>query len=363
MYYNIDKQYLDNSFIFLGHTGYGKSTACRALTGNKGIKISSSHKSCTTEVNYYPGKLSKAFSNIYFTVIDTPGLDDSNGRDKIFVDQLRYMLQKKDLKIKGIFIAFNLQTKKFGESEKKILKKIIDLVPIKEVWKYINIIVTHCYYKSPQKLNEKKNEFEKDFKYLFEKELLLYSFTKYGVVGKFKDINIAFVDFDDTDPTFEEAKDITKIIKNNISKEPLFQNIVEEIKDDVPVIEYNDNDLNKATLYKCSIKIEKYLGQKGKILNEIKIITSKKKEKEIEKSQLDTDSPFISGAITGGVSLLCLAGLAFPPLEIAAAIGALGAGCASWISNIVGFSKIGYEIYKNSDFKNDSLDSFCDESK
>ena len=98
-------------------------------------------------------------------------------------------------------------------------------------------------------------------------------------------------------------------------------------------------------------------------MNEIKIITSKKKEKEIEKTNLDTNSPFISADISGGVSLLCLAGLAFPPLEIAAAIGVLGANCASWISNIVGFSKIGYEIYKNSDFKNDSLDSFCDESK
>ena len=359
----IETKYFDNSFIFLGHTGYGKSTACRALTGNKGIKITSSHDSCTTEVNYYPGKISNIITNTYFTVIDTPGLDDSNGRDKAFVDQLRNMLQKKDLKIKGIFIAFNFQTKKFGESEKKILRKIIDLVPIKEVWKYISIIVTHCYYDKPQKLNEKKKQFKKDFKDLFENELLRHSFKKYGVVGKFTDINLAFVNFDDTDPTFEEAKDITNIIQKNISKEPLFQKIVEEIKNDVAVIEYDKIDSNKATLYKCTIKIEKYLGQEGKILNEIRIITGKKKEKEIEKCELDTSTPFISGAITGGISLLCLAGLAFPPLEIAAALGALGAGCASWISDIVGFSKWGYEAYKNSDFKNDELGDFCDESK
>ena len=359
----IETKYFNNSFIFLGHTGYGKSTACRALTGNKGIKISSSHDSCTTEVNYYPGKISNIITNTYFTVIDTPGLDDSNGRDKAFVDQLRNMLQKKDLKIKGIFIAFNFQTKKFGESEKKILRKIIDLVPIKEVWKYISIIITHCYYNKPQKLNEKKEEFKKDFKDLFEKELLCHSFTKYGVAGKFEDINLAFVDFDDTDPTFEEAKDITNIIQKNINKEPLFQNIVEEIKDDVSVIEYDKIDSNKATLYKCSIKIEKYLGQEGKILNEIRIITSKKKEKEIEKCKLDITTPLISANISRGISLICVAGLAFPPLEIAALIGVIGASCASFISEIVRYSKMGYEAYKNSDFKNDKLDKFCDESK
>ena len=304
----IEKQYLDNSFIFLGHTGYGKSTACRALTGNKGIKISSSHNSCTTEVNYYRGKISNIIKNTYFTVIDTPGLDDSNGRDKAFVDQLRNMLQTKDLKIKGIFIAFNFQTKKFGESEKKILKKIIDLVPIKKVWKYISIIVTHYYYNNSQKLNEKKEEFKKDFKDLFENELLHHSFKKYGVAGKFTDINLAFVDFDDADPTFEQAKDITNIIKKNISKEPLFQKIVEEIKNDVPAIDYDKIDPNKAILYKCSIKIEKYLGQNGKILNEIRRITSKKKDKEIEKCKLDKETPFISASITSGIGLICLAG-------------------------------------------------------
>ena len=49
---SLEKKYLNNSFVLLGRSGYGKSTACKAFTGNKGIKISSSKKSCTTEVSY-----------------------------------------------------------------------------------------------------------------------------------------------------------------------------------------------------------------------------------------------------------------------------------------------------------------------
>ena len=47
---NIDKKYLENTFILLGHTGYGKSTGCIALTGNRNIEISSKLESCTQKI-------------------------------------------------------------------------------------------------------------------------------------------------------------------------------------------------------------------------------------------------------------------------------------------------------------------------
>lgn len=45
---------------------------------------------------------------------------------------------------------------RFGQSEKKIIEKIIDLVPVKNLWKYITILVTHSYYKKPEKLVKKR---------------------------------------------------------------------------------------------------------------------------------------------------------------------------------------------------------------
>ena len=237
---NIGKEYLDNSFIVIGHSGYGKSTTCKAITGNQNIIISSSHKGCQTKVSYYPGTFKGGFkcwfSNTYFTMIDTPGLDDSEGRDKEFLEELRNMLQKKDLKIKKIFIDFNFTMKRFGISEKTIIKKIIDLIPIKDLWKYISIMVTNYFYSKPEKLKKKRQEFIKDLEDVFYQDFFSYGLEKYGIFGNFEDMNIVFVNFDDENPTLKEGKDIQEIIENSLNKEPLFKKCKEIIENNVSVI-------------------------------------------------------------------------------------------------------------------------------
>ena len=122
------------------------------------------------------------------------------------------------------------------------------------------------------------------------------------------------------------------------------------------------NNNKTASLYKCKIKYIKYYGQGGKILNEIKTVLDKKKEKDIKRSELDPNDAFISGGIFGAIGLISLAGLAFPPLEIVAALGYVGSVTACAISEVVGLSKVGINAYINSDFKNDELREFLDES-
>ena len=101
----IEVKYLENYFILVGKTGNGKSTGCRALTGNDCIKISSSHFSYTKKVSYYPGTFKHLFiKNKNFTMIDTPGLDDTEGRDREIYEDLRNLVRKRNLKIKGILI-------------------------------------------------------------------------------------------------------------------------------------------------------------------------------------------------------------------------------------------------------------------
>lgn len=360
---DIETKYLDNSFILLGRTGYGKSTTCKALTGNTNIVISSSHNSCTSQVSYYPGTFKHILGNKFFTMIDTPGLDDSDGRDTEIYQNLRNMLQTRDLKVKGLFILFSLQSDRFGESEKNIIEKIINLVPIKDLWKYITIIVTHSYYNKPEKLEKKKNEFKEDLKNLLERKYIPEAFSKYGVIGYFKDINIVFTDFDDENPSIEEAKEIKAIMENSFNKEPLFQYILEEVRNDILALEYNDDEKKKAMLYRCKIRFIKYIGQNGKLLNEVRSILEKHFEKEIEKSELKTEHAFIAGGVAGGIGLIALAGLAFPPLEIAAIVGFIGSISASAISNVVGLTEFGINKSKNEVFKNEEIKSFVDETK
>ena len=364
---SLEKKYLNNSFILLGHTGYGKSTACKAFTGNKSIKISSSKKSCTTKVSYYGGQLKNNFGNsYYFTMIDTPGLDDSQGRDKEIYQELRNAFLTKDMKVKGIFIFFDFQTKKFGKSEQNIIDKIIELVPIKNFWKYITIIVTHCFLDKPEKLEIKKNEFKRDLEKLLYDNYFFKYFSKFGIVGKFQDIKIVFTNFDDEEPSLEDYNvvEIKKIIENSLDKRPLYRNCSPKIENDVSVLDYKGDTTRKtATLLKCDIKNYKFYGENGEILHEIRTIIKKERVREIERSELESKDSFVAGGILGGICLISLLGLVFPPLELIAAIGSMGAGAGGLISDAVGWTKEGINAYKNSDFKNEEINSFLDESK
>ena len=55
--------------------------------------------------------------------------------------------------------------------------------------------------------------------------------------------------------------------------------------------------------------------------------------------------------------------MAFPPLEIVAAVGYLGTLIGSGMSSAQGWTKIGINAYKNSDFKKEEFSSFIDETK
>ena len=69
---------------------------------------------------YFPYSL---FSNeLKYKIIDTPGLYDSFGRDKSFVDQIKTYLEDKTIKVKGIFIFLNFQEDRFDDAEKEIIK-------------------------------------------------------------------------------------------------------------------------------------------------------------------------------------------------------------------------------------------------
>ena len=363
----LDKKCLDNSFILLGRTGNGKSTTCKAFTRNKNIKISSSKTSCTSEVSFYGGQLKNNSGNsYYFTLIDTPGLDDSKGRDKEIYQQLRDMFQTKNMKVKGIFIILNFLMPRFGQSEQNIIDKIIELVPIKNFWKYITIIVTHSYSDKPKKLESKKNEFRQELKKLLDSKYFLKYLYKYGICGRFEDIKIVFTNFDDEDPSLDDynAMEIKTIMENSLYREPLFKECKQEIQKNVAVLDYKGDSTRKtATLLNCEIKNIKFYGQNGDTLNEIRTIVDKKRVKEIERSELESKDSFLAGGILYGISLISLAGLAFPPLEIFAAIGYVGAGVGSLISEAVGWSQEGINAYKNSYFKNEEINSFLDETK
>ena len=216
---------------------------------------------------------------------------------------------------------------------------------------------TNFYYDKPRKLEDKKKELIQYLKELFEKEFIPYGFKNYGIMGKFQDIKLVFVNFDDENPTLIEAKDIKNIIEKSLSEDPLFIKSSESVSNDVPVIDYNDLSQKNVTLYRCTVKTIIYYGQNNNELNIIRIIINKDKGISCKKSDISSKGNFILGGITFAVGLISLAGLAFPPLEIPAVIASLANLGVTGGSLIRGsYKKIKYDDYEDKS-------SFLDESE
>ena len=269
------------------------------------------------------------------------------------------MLQKRDMKIKGIFIFLSFQIKKFGESEKSIIKKIINLIPIKDLWKYITIIITHFFSDFPDELELEKNNFKEELKIIFEKEFLPLSREKYGIFGNFNDINIVFTNFNKRNPSIGEAKEIKNIMENSSNKDPLFKCSKMIYEDNVKVIEYVDKDNGSLNLYNCKIKKITYYGQNEEILNEIRIIEEKDLIRNIKISELNSKWAINTFVASFGIGFLALFGLAFPPLEIASLVTFFIGIPTGFISEIVA----AYQGYNyNSILSQEEIHSFIDES-
>ena len=139
--------YNENVFLFLGKTGVGKSLCIKLLSSNKNVKVSNSKESCTKTVNGYNASLSGSFlsNGLNYRLIDTPGLNDSDGEDSTIIAKLKNYLTNKSLKVKGVFIFLNFQDVRFDNAEKNIIREIYKMIPMDNFWKYITIVFTHFY--------------------------------------------------------------------------------------------------------------------------------------------------------------------------------------------------------------------------
>ena len=84
-------------------------------------------------------------------------------------------MSNKNLKIKGIFIIIDFHDSRFGKCELESIKRVIDLIPIDNIWQYISIIYTHYYTDKWHKLEDKKKELLNDLEIIFTSELFDYS--------------------------------------------------------------------------------------------------------------------------------------------------------------------------------------------
>ena len=139
----------ENSFILAGKTGSGKTTLLNTIFGKNISKVEKSSKSGTQESSIYYYKLK---NGINISIIDTPGLSDTNTNniniDNTHLEGIIKLILKEQIIIKGILFLQNFQNERIDADEQRVFLIFNKLFPSEIFWKNIIIIFTH-YYSDP----------------------------------------------------------------------------------------------------------------------------------------------------------------------------------------------------------------------
>lgn len=306
---------LNNSFILLGRTGVGKSTLAKILSENPSIIIGESANSITRETQSYNCE----YDNFKYSIIDTPGYDDSKGEDKKNYQEIKKFLTSDNIQIKGIILMFNFQDPRFSECHSKGLQKIVKLIPLQDFWDYVTIIFTRYYNDGDEEeLEEQKNKRLNEFREKFDVLISAFNKAKGTKIVSFSHINKIFVNLKIKKTKKHQLNDIISTFKNLSKLEPLYHKVKIEEKWDKVIVK-NKNNSNKGTLYEVKFKVYTYYNQKGDVIKILGVPKEQKKIKELERKDFtkveDTlmRTSFTTFHMGIWSACLALATIAFPP--------------------------------------------------
>ena len=277
-----------NGFVLAGKTGSGKTTLLNAIYGKEiGIaKRSLTSVTNSSKVFYYKTKSGKCIS-----LVDTPGLSDSNTLenkdiDLIHLNNITQVITRENIRLKGILFLVNFQNERFDADEQNALLRYNQLFPLKRFWQNMIIIFTH-HFGDPDgdsKEDMKENRDESNGK-IFEN--LMEKVKEVSDVINYRDLNIKY--FNSYSPVKNDkqkkknlkVKEELEIELDELSKtDPLFSQIeVIHSKNQIMI------DEKSGKKYMVELEIIGFFDLNGKKpLYEKKIIISKteinKKKKE-----------------------------------------------------------------------------------
>ena len=148
------------SILLFGETGVGKSSLGNLILNEPNAFSISDKPESETKVTC--GKFNEK-KDIF--IIDTPGIQDSEGKDKEHVDQMiDFIKSHKNLKV--ILIVFNYceneEKNELSKSNKTNLEIIKNIFKDVDIGKHIGIFFTHFYQnETDEKTKEEKESFKK----------------------------------------------------------------------------------------------------------------------------------------------------------------------------------------------------------
>ena len=98
----------ENALIILGLTGAGKSETANTIAGSEALFPSSaSIHSVTNKTVYHEVEWFRNPGKFKYTIIDTPGLEDSEGRDQEHIAETVEVLRAQIRQLKAFVLVMN----------------------------------------------------------------------------------------------------------------------------------------------------------------------------------------------------------------------------------------------------------------
>lgn len=281
--------------ILMGKTGHGKSTLSNLLSNSNDFAIGSSTRSCTKEI-----KLKSFFNQenqVNVSIIDTPGLSDSDGDDNKIIDDMKKYLIKPDIpRINSILVTISIQENRMDQSLKNLLEELFKIFPLKNLWEHVIIIWTYYSGSASQKkrLEQKAlTRFASEFKEL----------TKY--VNRTHNLNIDIIDnfnmvfneydYEETDELLkaenkaQSVQNINRIIDLMKNTNPLYAEVKPIIKE-VELKEEKQIGKFKVMTYE-NVQYRIYIDFDGKEIKFRDIISEYKIKREDSETEFEPFQP------------------------------------------------------------------------